>query len=881
MRKRNPPIPQYFCLAVLFLVACSYQVRATIAAFPAFFTPDSAEWPFLATYSHGQARVEFVRENAQAAGLHENDLLMAVKGRPLIGTAVFGEAIAKEKPGDQLEVTVRTPGQAAWRNAIIVLGRSSRGRGWALASVVVLKVVLPFFSILLGFWVAFVRPRDRSAWLLLGVLLGISNLFAPFPESWGPFVRDAAEIYRMIGNTLWPLFMLYFGLYFPEPFPEPATRWYVRTATRVFVPVVITDSIVAIILRVGEMENFASVAALYGLWRHVAFIAEPVAIAATSCFFAFIGTKRGMAVSADAKRRLTMLYCGTTVAMTPAFLLILLNYALGGGELEQRFPEWLVLSSLVLIALFPITLAYVIVVQRALDVRVVVRQGLQYALATRGIRVLQIILSAAALSVAVTLAQDPGRSSLQKIMVIAGVAVVMVSLRRVALRIRAWTDKRFFRDAYHAEQILASLGDEVRSLVERQPLLERVAAKIAEALHVPRVAVLIEVGGCYRTAYALGYENAPAVDLPATAETVQHLRREPEPERVYFEDQQSWINSPALPVDERAKLEVLAPQLLLPLSVKEKLLGIISLGEKKSEEPYSGTDIRLLKSVALQAGLALANAELTSVIAKEVARSAKMNRELEIAREVQERLFPQKLPEVPGLDYCGRCRTALGVGGDYYDFLALPDGKLGVALGDISGKGIAAALLMASLQASLRAEAARAGNDIAAMMARVNQMVYDASAEDRYATLFYAQYDPATRRLAYVNAGHCAPMLFRRSARPCSVERLDQAGGPVVGLMPDCSYQQAEVYLAPCDVVMIYTDGISEAMNGSLEEWGETRVIEAVGSADSLGADRLLARVMHAADAFAAGAPQHDDTTLVILRVRESESVLETRRIQT
>jgi sigma-B regulation protein RsbU (phosphoserine phosphatase) len=213
------------------------------------------------------------------------------------------------------------------------------------------------------------------------------------------------------------------------------------------------------------------------------------------------------------------------------------------------------------------------------------------------------------------------------------------------------------------------------------------------------------------------------------------------------------------------------------------------------------------------------------------------------------------------------------VGGDYYDYLALPDGKLGIALGDVSGKGIAAALLMASLEASLRAEAMRAGNDLAGMIERVNNLVYDASAEDRYATLFYAQYDSRSRHLAYVNAGHCAPMLFRKAANNYPVTggigRLDQAGGPVVGLMPDCRYEQAEIALAPGDVIVIFTDGISEAMNLSLEEWGEKRLSNIALNAKNACAEDMIARIIEAADAFAAGAPQHDDMTLVILRVLE------------
>jgi sigma-B regulation protein RsbU (phosphoserine phosphatase) len=631
------------------------------------------------------------------------------------------------------------------------------------------------------------------------------------------------------------------------------------------IPALIADALLTVIENAGELENFASVARLAAWMGRLSKVSFILSFAAIGSFFACIGMKLGMAVTPDAKRRLRLLLWGTTVSMTPACVLFVVQN-IKGGQLEKIFPVWLVLTSLSLMFLFPITLAYVIVVQRALDVSVVVRQGLRYALATGGIRMLQVLLTFVAMWTAIALALDPSSSRVEKIAIIAGGIVLALGLRGGANRLRNWTDHRFFRDAYNAEQILASLGDEVRSIVETRLLLERVASKIAESLHVPRIAVFLQQNGYYRPAYALGYEGVPQTEFQEAAATIQRLRKEAEPTRVYFDDEHSWVNS-GLAEDERQKLVALGPQLLLPLSIKDKLLGLVSLGEKRSEAPYSGTDLRLLKSVAVQTALALSNAQLTTAIAQEIAGREKLNREIEIAREVQERLFPQRLPEIAGLDYFGRCRTALGVGGDYYDFLALPDGKLGLALGDVSGKGIAAALTMASLQASLRADAMRADNDIACLIARVNQMVYDASTEDRYATLFYAQFDAATRRLTYVNAGHCPPILFRNAASGRIIERLDKAGGTVVGLLPDCAYEQANLTLTPGDLLVIYTDGFSEAMNRRFEEWGEKRLIEAITSCDGLTARDTIIHIMQAADAFATGTPQSDDMTLVILRV--------------
>ena len=221
----------------------------------------------------------------------------------------------------------------------------------------------------------------------------------------------------------------------------------------------------------------------------------------------------------------------------------------------------------------------------------------------------------------------------------------------------------------------------------------------------------------------------------------------------------------------------------IPIAVKKAMIGLISLGPKLSEEPYSTNDIRLLRSVALQAGLALDNSRLTEAVAREAAQKERINREIEIAREVQERLFPQDLPQIEGLDYCGKCRPAAGVGGDYYDFFELDDGSLGIAIGDVSGKGIGASLMMASLQASLRGQTIHHKHDLAALMSHVNQLVYETSTTNRYATFFYAQYYPSTRRLIYVNAGHNAPYLLRQGTDAGEIITLD-LGGPVVGMLP-------------------------------------------------------------------------------------------------
>jgi phosphoserine phosphatase RsbU/P len=267
---------------------------------------------------------------------------------------------------------------------------------------------------------------------------------------------------------------------------------------------------------------------------------------------------------------------------------------------------------------------------------------------------------------------------------------------------------------------------------------------------------------------------------------------------------------------------------------------------------------------AAQTALAQEVARLTTAVGREMAQRERLNRELEIAREVQEHLFPQRIPPTPGLDYCGQCRPAREVGGDYYDFLELPGNRLGIAIGDVSGKGVGAALMMASLEASLRA-LAPVVEDPADLMGRVNSLVCQASATNRYVTLFYAEYDPAARRLTYVNAGHNPPVVVRRTAGACQVLRLE-VGGPVVGLLHE-AYQQGVFALECGDLVVLFTDGVSESMNVRDEEWGEEQLIDLAKDCHGFPAVEGMRRILAAAQSFASGAPQHDDMTLVVLRV--------------
>jgi serine phosphatase RsbU (regulator of sigma subunit) len=240
--------------------------------------------------------------------------------------------------------------------------------------------------------------------------------------------------------------------------------------------------------------------------------------------------------------------------------------------------------------------------------------------------------------------------------------------------------------------------------------------------------------------------------------------------------------------------------------------------------------------------------------------------ELEIARQVQARLFPQRLPELKSLEYAGACVQTRQVGGDYYDFLDLGQARLCLVLGDIAGKGIAAALLMANLQANLRSQCATAVAQPEQLLKSVNRLFYENTAENAYATLFYSEFDDRTCRLRYANCGHPPGLVVRNDG---TVTRLSSTA-PVLGLLADWPCSTAELQLRPGDLFAIYTDGITEALNERDEEFGEERLLDVMRRARDRSPSDIVAAVFEEVRRFS-GDQQRDDVTLIVARCRSRD----------
>ncbi len=250
--------------------------------------------------------------------------------------------------------------------------------------------------------------------------------------------------------------------------------------------------------------------------------------------------------------------------------------------------------------------------------------------------------------------------------------------------------------------------------------------------------------------------------------------------------------------------------------------------------------------------------------AKQKAEAERLRWELDMAGRVQQRLLPVQFPQIAGFDLAGTCLPARSVGGDYFDFLVLDDFHLGLVMADVQGKGIPAALVMATLVASLRSQARPSIRNLARLMRVLNLQIHDWTETGKFVSLFYACLDLRNRQLRYVNAGHLMPLLVRGAKR--EIVTVPDVGGPVLGVLPEAAFEEGAVQLETGDVLVAYTDGVTEAFNAQDEEFGDERLVSSVlRNLEQSSAD-ICTSVADSVRAWSVGVPQSDDITLSVVK---------------
>ncbi len=866
MQTNTAKLP-YLLLTILAVGSTLFYAASTAANFDSFLNPNRARPPL--DYSHSARFLVQPLPESRRAGMVPEDEVLSVNGLPFTGMAGLLRQTFHARPGEAAAIVYRNmAGKTRTAQVELMAQRSGRPTFTRWLIYIVLILIFPAFCLLLGYWVALARPLEWNAWFFLGIM-NVVPAFVGRVGYYPGFLAPFTIFWQIFAFQWMFVSLILFSIYFPvrsrTDMRYPWLKWLIIVPQIPIVP--------------------AMWALQYGLLYHVRFVrpylsafdplelAGSVFAAISLCvFITAIVSKLFHVPEPDARRRLAVVAAGSLLGLVPV-LVLLLSSTFSEKPVLEMAPSWALFTVTILFTFFPLSLAYTVIVQRALDLRIILRQGTRYAFARGTLWVLQIIVFAF-LGFRIfhfAFAHTSGRAALLVAPVVFSVVILFLRLR-IARPLSLWIDRRFFREAYSVDQVLTDLSEQARSFTETEPLLRTIVERISQTLHVERISFLLRRGNLFSLQYAQGIPATIDVSLPDNSSTIRALIVDRSPKQVYLERPDPWLA--LAPAGELSVLNQLDAELLLPLPGRSGLIGVMALGPKLSEEPYSRSDRRLLSSVALQTGLAIENSALVHRLAEESSQRQRIDREIEIAREVQERLLPQTYPVVAGIDFAAYSRAAREVGGDYYDFIPLENGALGIAIGDVSGKGISAALLMASIRAALHGLTFSGDLNLARVIEGLNRIIFDSSTSNRFVTFFFGEYDPVTRTLDYVNAGHNAPLLLRPSAHDgfcnpeaeCTVQRLE-TGGPVLGIFTEVHYEQGRIQLRPYDALIAFTDGISEAMTADLQEWGEERLIAAARASNHRSAQEIVTAVIASVDQFTAGAPQSDDLSLVVLKV--------------
>ena len=840
------------------------------------------------TYSLASRTLRVTRvvpgRNADQAGLRDGDQVFAINNGQLNTLTPYYEAVGRGAVGDRVNFSVRRPGEVSPRVVPVVLEsplplEMYRNLTPTRMAAIRLMLVYPILFLVVGMAVLFLKVEDRNAWLL--AVFFASFIAIPdhppglFPRELRWFVMTYHVVLASMAGAALYGFLAVFPAASPLERRAPWLKWIFVVGGGGAMAVGLWTLVVAntydtfwLPIEYGGPSWVGPSIHLPGMF--LGFAAQTLAVVS-------LILNSFWAVTPEAQRKARVIVWGLACGLVPIMILGTV-ISLNGGR-YQEIPFWPYAFCVLALFFLPLSFAYAVVKHRVMEIPLLLRRSARYVLVQRGFVVLTLVVAASAIGVFTHVFSRLVHSNTNTGMALSaafGIVLVWTSaplVKRGTVRI----DRAFFRSAYDARVILQGLAEKARTVTDRHELAKLLKSEIAGALHPKSIACYLEGGDGNLVAEResgareSGTMSAPlprptfpfrfgAVFIPKDLDTIPiglPLLTE------------IALRGKAWDVPQSPHLEgPLAPECLVPILGRENnLIGLLVLGQRLSEEPYSSEDKHLLDSVASHVGIALENIRLAEKIAERMEADRRTAQEMEIARQVQARLFPQKMPAMKTLEYTGTCIQARKVGGDYYDFLEPRPGRLALVLADIAGKGVSGALLMANLQANLRSQYAMAVDDLPRLLASVNRLFYESTDDASYATLFFADYDDYSRKLRYANCGHLSPLLLRaggnsrvQTPRP---ERL-RSTCTVMGLFEAWHCEIAEVQLTPGDTLVIYTDGVTEATSADGEEFGESHLLDTLTKHADFPVEALLQTTVGAVQQFSS--EQQDDITLVIAR---------------
>jgi serine phosphatase RsbU (regulator of sigma subunit) len=807
---------------------------------------------------------------AETAGLLKGDEIFAFNGHTIIDDSYLNTVWNQHQPGDSIDLSVNRPGVKSSLHVIGVfrLRQSATGEGSLeyLAGEVIKLFPVPF--VVVGLIVLFLRIEDPVVWLL--ALMCGSFIASPSIANnlaVAPALRPFAMGYKAtFSSLLAPLFYCFFAVF---PIRAPIDR---RIPWLKWMSIVIGMSFAVTGFRTGQTFLPPPFHAIAGnvLSGKITFI-----IMITLFVLGMLSFWMNFAQGHDpeVRRKIRVIFWGSVVGIIPSLLR-------AGAENFFGFQTDIFLATVLvlLLFLFPLSFAYAVVKHRVLEIPVLLKRSARYLLVQRGFTFLLSIISIGLILLFALSLSSYLQSSIQ---IASPFAIVLGSVFGTVLlwggtsihkRVSGRIDRAFFRSAYDARVIMENLAEKSATAMDRQELADLLEQYLTQALHSNALVIYLRMNNNSLVAVSGQVPKdiqTISLQLPFLTELMSHT-------------QQSGFA--AMKVNANPEVSIfksLNPECIIPMMGRGgRLAGLLVLGPRLSEEPYSNEDHRMLTSVATQAATALENISLAEEIAERIETEQRVAREMEISRRVLEAdnsrktkeleearalqlsMLPGTVPVIPGLEIAVYMKTATEVGGDYYDFAVGRDGTLTVALGDATGHGAKAGTMVVAAKSLFNGFSD--SPNLLDIFEKLTDCIKRLNMRSMFMSMLLLRIKDKTAVVS--SAGMPSPLIYRAATR--EVEEVTLKGMPL-GAFLDFPYEEREVELRTGDTIILMSDGFPELFNDRQETLGYSRVKEIIAEAGEKAPQKMIEHFSKTGEQWANGRPQDDDVSFVVLKVTE------------
>jgi serine phosphatase RsbU (regulator of sigma subunit) len=776
------------------------------------------------------------------AGIRDGDQLVAINDHTLTGTLMAQRVLNNVDEGEYARYTVKRDGEIFTADVRIKKLFSFPDLAQNL---------LALIWILIGFVVLMAKPDGTVQKLFYGI--GAASVIVSsgvILQSVFLFGKGISNFWAFVLGYFWalsfcflPFLIIYFFWTFPKPFKFLENKFVkplIFIIPGILFIITFTIEVLVFVFQTLSFTHFLMVINIIGIITGAAYLLGYVYLAVN---YKRLKTK-------EEKKPVFIILAAYTFVILASLYTTLIAPAITDTIFNS--PEYY--TPIILIVIFPLAFAYSIFKYQLMDVSVVVRHTITYGAATLTVLVIYFLV---VYLLGQTISQAIG-TEYQGIIAGAAFIIFAIIFQSTKNKFQDFITEKFYPEQFAYQKVLVNFSNEVSTLIGLDNILDSMKKTYVDSLKLKTFAILLkeQEAGKFRMVRSFGL-SVDNLELNA-------------PGLIKFIKDQSII-SPNVAVEqnefsnvfpENAKLLIKENvYTIIPMVIKSKVIGLLFFGLKPSGSQFSGKDIELLSASSTQSATAIENARLY----ESEAQKDKIERDLELARRIQQGLLPKCIPEMNGLDICGQMVPAQQVGGDYFDLIPISDQKLYVIVGDVSGKGLSASLYMTKLQTMMRlaCKTERSPKDI---LVEINKSFYESIERNWFVTLTLALFDTEKKTVRFCRAGHM-PILSAKNGTVNSYKTQGIGLGLEYGLIFERTLIEEEVSLQVGEIYAFFSDGITEAMNEKKDLFGEDKLTELLKDKTSHRSSEIMDIVWNEVKSFRGQTPVNDDMTMVLVKV--------------